>query len=170
MGLEFKNWKLKQVKDVVEIIADDSIVYRDFILRELNLPVSNSESVDRSETSINWNLVPNYYKFYFDNENSEKQVENYLRNAELSESEYIIILYGWNEPVIKIPTKIFLSDCEGFIRSTFWETIIFSEKFDLIVEVSRDYFMHSNFIIKTDFSLFQIYQIVNSTALPTTIL
>ena len=151
MGLEFKNWKLKQVKDVVEIIADDSIVYRDFILRELNLPVSNSESIDRSETSINWNLVPNYYKFYFDNENSEKQVENYLRNSELSESENIIILYGWNEPVIKIPTQIFLSDWEGFIRSTLWETIIFSEKFDLIVEVSRDYFMHSNFIIKTDF-------------------
>lgn len=151
MDMKIKNWKLKEVEDNIEIIAEDSIIYRKFILNQLQIPTSDNYSVDRSGTSINWNLISDYYNFFFDYENSEKQVKDFLKDSDISKSEHLIILYGWNEPVIKIPTKIFLNDWEGFIRSTLWETIIFNENFKLIIEVSRDFYMHSNFIIKTEF-------------------
>lgn len=147
--MEFNNWKLKEVKDFVEIVAEESIVQRDIIVNELNLPVNKDKDsgLYRSDTFINWYRMPRYYKFFFDTEGWEKKIEKWFRESELGRTEKIIVTYGWEEPMVKIPTKLFFEDWEGFIRSTLWETIIFSEDFKLIMEVSRDYYLHSNFEI-----------------------
>jgi hypothetical protein len=147
-NLEFENWKLKEIAQDIEVIALDSIQYKKKLLADLALPLSeNNNEINRSETDINWLKFPQYYKFFFDKEGWENRIQEWFKTSKLSEVEKILITYGWEEPMIKVPTKLFLEDWEGFLRSTLWETIIFSEDFSLIMEVSRDYYLHSNFEI-----------------------
>lgn len=144
----FENWKLREIAPHVEIIAPDSIQYRNSLLKELGLPkMENPNVVDRSETIINWLQMPQYFKFFFDKEGWEERIQRCFQKSKLSEVERILITYGWKEPMIKVPTSLFFNDWEGFVRSTIWETIIFSEDYNLIMEVTSDYFLHSNFEI-----------------------
>jgi len=52
--------------------------------------------------------------------------------------------------VIKLPTNIFIEKWEDFLIAIGWEPIIFSEDFKLIIELSRDLCIHSNFFIQKD--------------------
>lgn len=146
---EIKNWKLKEVANYVEIVASDSIQYRDELLNELQLPQTGA-GMYKSDTYIDWMGMPEYYKFFLDIEGWEERIKGYFERSVLSKTEKLIVTYGWKEPMVKIPTQLFLDDWEGFIASTVWETIIFSEDCRLIMEVSRDYYLHSNFKIKDD--------------------
>lgn len=145
-----KNWKLKEVIDQIEIVHEDSIKYRDERLKESEIPlVNNLTGIDRSETIIDWSNLEKNYSFNFDNAGEEEIIKNYLEDSELKEVENIIILYGWKEPAVRLPTKLFIFDWEGFIRSTQWETLIFSEDLTHLIEITRDYYMYSNFPIQT---------------------
>jgi len=146
-----KNWKLVEVLDEVTVVAEDSVVKSNELLAELKLPLPDSSvGINRAETNIDWNKMPKYHKFFFDLEGWEERIKEWFEKSDLAMSQSIIITYGWEEPMVKVPVKLFLEDWEGFIRSTIWETIIFSEDYKLILEVSRDYNFHSNFQIQPD--------------------
>ncbi|TCI85060.1 hypothetical protein [Tenacibaculum sp. M341] len=145
---DINNWKLLEVIDEILIVDEKSQNYIKDVFDEINIPKTSFEDGNRVKTQINWVKIPTYNKFFFDNEGDEKENEIALRNSKLSNKENLIITYGWNEPAIKISTQKFIDEWEDFIASTHWETIIFSEDLELIIEVSRDYFMHSNFLIK----------------------
>lgn len=143
-----KNWKLKELKDYIEIIAIDSVNERDSILERLKLPLSEYlTGMNRSETLIDWRKMNDSHRFYFDYENSEKEIIKWLNKSKISKSKKVIITYGWNEPMIKISTKLFIQEWEDLFQSVKYETIIFSEDYNQIIEVSRDYYLHSNFKI-----------------------
>jgi hypothetical protein len=142
-----KNWKLKEALGSFEIINNDSIEYRNIILEELKLPVNNCiTGLNRSETLLNWGKIDSYCKFNFDFVD-EEIVKDALQCSSLSKYKSIIMLYGFDEPVVKISTGRFVDEWEEFVRSTKFETIIFSEDFKLIIEITRSYHMHSNFFI-----------------------
>lgn len=145
--IEIKNWKLKEVQDNLELVASDSITYLEDKLKKLGIKQQDNKHFHRRETYIDWDEMPNYYKFFFDNEGWEEKVKQLLLASQISSTKRLIITYGKNEPVVKIPVKVFLEDWEGFFASTQWQTLIFSEDFKLIMEVSRDYYLHSNFSI-----------------------
>jgi len=148
---EIKNWKLREVIGDVEIIAEDSIERRNELLEKLKLPKPDTFiGLNRAETNIDWLKMPQYYKFFFDKEGWEQRIKEWFEQSRLSETEKIIITYGWKEPMIKLPTKIFFEDWEGFFQSTKYETVIFNEDYSLVMEVSRDYYLHSNFEIMPD--------------------
>ena len=145
---DIKNWKLVEVIDKINIIADDSSDYFDDLVKKLSIPIINHTTINRTHTHINWQKMPGYFKFFLDGEVEENENESAFRNSALSEKENLIILYGWKEPAVLLPTKMFVEDREDFIASTQWEAIMFSEDFELIMEVSRDYHLHSNFKVK----------------------
>tara|TARA_R100001377_G_C3151679_1_gene96504 strand:+ start:168 stop:617 length:450 start_codon:yes stop_codon:yes gene_type:complete len=145
---DIKNWKLEEVINDIAIIDDVSQDYTKRILDKLKIPTTNHTSTNREFTEIDWKKIGSYHKFFFDNEKEEELNKEAFRNSVLSKKENIIITYGWNEPPIKISTQKFIEDWEDFIASTQWETIIFSEDLELIMEVSRDYNLHSNFKIR----------------------
>ena len=142
-----ENWKLKEINGQYSVIDNNSISYRNNLLEKLNIPIcdGNEAGLHRSDTLIDWYRMPIYYKFFFDNQNLEEKIQRSLKSSMLLEKDNLIITYGWEEPAILVPTLLFFEDWEGFIRSALWETIIFSEDKDIIMEVSRDYFLHSNF-------------------------
>lgn len=149
MTTEIRNWKLKEIAGQYEIIASDSIAYRNKLLQQLNLPKCGENSgLYREDTSIDWSKMPESYKFFFDKEGWEERIKKWFEKSKLGSTQNLLITYGWKEPMVKVPTKLFFEDWEGFIRSTLWETIIFSEDYKLIMEVSRDYYLHSNFKIE----------------------
>ena len=142
------NWKIKEINGFYDVISIDSLEFIDKILKQLKLPLNNGNSgLYKQDTAINWSKMPQYYKLFFDEPGWEKRITNFFIESELKNTSHLIITYGKNEPVIKIPTKLFIDDWEGFIRSTLWESFIFSEDYKLIMEISRDYCLHSNFRI-----------------------
>lgn len=148
--MELTNWKLKKIENQIEIVAEDSAEYLNEILTSLELPQPDTlTGMNRAETCIDWKEMPEYHKFFFDLEGWEPRIQQYFKKS-LAQINKLIIIYGWKEPTIKVSTDLFIEDWEGFFQSTKYETIIFSEDFKFIMEVSRDYYLHSNFIIKTD--------------------
>lgn len=144
---DIKNWKLLEVLSEIIIVKDDSSDYFDFLVDELDIPMANHSTINREFTNINWLKMSPYFKFYLDDDTHENN-EIAFNKSKLSKKENLLILYGSKQPAILIPTKLFIRDWEDFIASTQWETIIFSEDFELVMEVSRDYYLHSNFKIK----------------------
>lgn len=146
--MEIKNWKLKKIIDEIVIISNDSLGFKTRALEELAIPITdNLTGLDRNETIIDWHKISAYYSFFFDTTSMEKKLRDYFINSQLFNTKNVIITYHINEPVIKIPTKLFIEDWEDFFQSTKYETLIFSEDYSLIIEISRDYFLHSNFEI-----------------------
>ncbi|WP_299676375.1 hypothetical protein [uncultured Dokdonia sp.] len=145
---DIKNWKLVEHIEDVDIIDSDSNSYFKSLAKKLDIPLTNFKDVNRENTNIDWQKMSNHFKFFFDNEGEENEIEIALKKSNLSQKKKIIILYGTKEAAITIPVSIFISEWEDFIASTQWETLIFSDDYELIIEISRDYFMHSNFKIK----------------------
>lgn len=145
---ELKNWKLRELGDLVEVIAEDSIQRRNELLAELGLPHSHELSgLDRAETTIDWSQMPKHYQFFFDRHDWDEIVAEALRRSRLSTSSKLIMTYGWKEPMIIIPRDTFINEWQDLFQSTKYETIVFSDDYELIMEVSRDYILHSNFKI-----------------------
>ena len=146
--MEIENWKLNEIKGKFEIVAPHSPEWLAMKLKELGIPrLQNVTGLNRKETWIDWNKMPVYHRFFFDLEGWEDKIAEFFARSELKNTSHLIIPYGWEEPVVKIPTELFLEDWEGFLRSTKYETVIFSEDYRHIMEVSRDYCLHSNFRI-----------------------
>ena len=144
--MKIKNWKLNEIVGKFDILENNSPEYISHILMKLNVPVVDTYSPNRSQTEIDWLKMRNYYSFFTDDKN-ELLIKGFLKKSLLGQSRNVIITYGWEEPVIIIPIDLFLQDWEGFVRSKLWEGFIFSEDFELIIECTRDYYIHSNFEI-----------------------
>lgn len=137
-----------EVINFVEIVANDSVDYINIFLHKNGLPTySNKVKFNRAETYIDWNTMPIKFSFFFDVEGWDEKVRGCLYKSKLRESERLDITYGWKEPVVSIPTKLFIKDWEEFVRSAKYQTLIIDNQHNLIIEVSRDYYMHSNFRI-----------------------
>jgi len=145
---DIKNWKLVEVISNIEIIADDSTAYLENLVEKLDIPLTNHIQTNRENTQIDWSKSTEYHRFFLDGEGEEEKNTVAFRNSKLSQKKNLIFIYGYKEPAVLIPTSIFIEDWEDFIASTQWETIIFSEDLELIMEVSRDYNLHSNFKIR----------------------
>ncbi len=145
---DINNWKLIEVLDDIELIEEDARDFLPCILNKLNVPTTKHTTTNREFTEIDWGKMKSYFKFFFDNEGEEKINEEAFKSSELSKKKSVIIFYDWNVPVVKVPVDLFIKDWEDFIASTQWETIMFSEDYELIMEVSRDYNLYSNFKIR----------------------
>lgn len=144
---EIKNWKLLEVKEDVQIINEDSMAFIDEELVNWKLPVKYNERMHRSESFIDWSLMPQHFYIFTDYEDEVEKIKSRLAKSALGEIDDVIITYGKDEPVVKLPTKIFINNWEDFLISTLYQTLIFGVESPLVIEVTRDYYMHSNFYI-----------------------
>jgi hypothetical protein len=144
--MEIKNWKLKQVEKQIKIVADDSSRFIQKKLHELNLPVSDGSKFGRDETQIDWDYLP-HYTLFFDYNDNKQELINAFKSSRLNDTEKLIMTFGWQEPAIEIDTSLFINDWDDFFQSAKYQSCIFSEDYTLVMEVSRDYYLHSNFNI-----------------------
>ncbi len=142
-----QNWKLKEVWEHVEIVADDGTQYRNDLLEKLELPLKMLCGLDRAETTIDWKRMPVYHKFYMDWMGTEEKIKEAFTQSELGKVDKFIMAFNSPMPAVKVPVALFLDDWEGFWSAACWEGFMFSEDFQLIIEATRDYHLHSNFYI-----------------------
>lgn len=145
--MEIKNWKLVQAKEHIKIIHEDSIEFIDKILSENSLPIKFNQHLNRSESFIDWDMMKLHFLLFFDYEGSEEEVKVRLQKSNISKTDFLILTYGRGEPAIKVPTQIFINEWEDYVASALYQTLIMDEEKSLIIEVTRDYYMHSNFSI-----------------------
>jgi len=145
---EITNWKLREVINDVTIVDTNSSIFKHNILEKLQLPIGQGFKCGPSVTDINWENMSNHYSFYFDKIGWENKIKNAFEQSLLIRAQNLIITYGFSEPTILIPVKVFLDDWDGFFASVRYAALIFSEDYKLIMEVSRDYYLHSNFYIQ----------------------
>lgn len=142
------NWKIEELLGnyPIEIINEPSQEFDDKILANKKLPTMTHHNISNSHTSIDWGKVDNYHKFFTDNFDEEYIIQK-IKSSELVKYQYIIMSFGWNESIAKIPSVLFFQDPLEFFFSKRWEGFIYSEDFNLIIELSHDYYVHSNFKI-----------------------
>ena len=145
---ELKNWKLKEVLESIEVIEWGASSFIENKLLELGISPQYNDHFHRGETFVAWSKMPEYHKFFFDKEGWEDRIKRWFEKSKLGEVKHVIITYLQEEVVIKVPTDIFFADWEGFVRSTLYNGLFLSGDYKLIMEVSRDYFLHSNFKIE----------------------
>lgn len=142
------NWKLKELNGKYEIVSLDSIVYERFVFKKNGIPLKeNKPDIIGNSTIIDWNKMQYHYCFYFDGLDDNELIRQSLINSRLSEYKHLIIIYGHNQPAVKIHLTDFINDWEGFVRSTLWESTMFTEDYKLYIEVTKNYNLHSNFKI-----------------------
>lgn len=144
--MNITNWKLKEISDLIEIVHPKSQDYESEVLQNIGIPKKINDVLSTERTIIEWYKIPEHYKFFLDDKD-ETAIEMALKKSELSTYSKIILTYGWNQPAVKFPTELFIKDWQDFIASQTWEGLMFSEDFKLIMECSRDYYLHSNFKI-----------------------
>lgn len=147
---EIKNWKLKEIIDQVEIFHPDSDTFWKEILNRLRIPIAINESINRSNTMIDWKIFQPHYSFFFDSEGKEESIKEKLLQSYLSKYDKVIIVYPMSEPVVTVEMNVFINDWEDIFASTRWEALLFSPDFKLVMEISHDYYLHSNFEIMSE--------------------
>jgi hypothetical protein len=145
--MEINNWKLKEILESIKIINKDSMEFIDETLFNLNLPVKHNEHMNTGETFINWNLMNKHHSFFFDYIGNEDEVKERIANSLLKEYNSIIVTYGHSEPTVEIDMRAFLNEWEEIFSSTLYNSLMFSPDYKLIMEITRDYHLHSNFLI-----------------------
>lgn len=99
---------------------------------------------------IDWNAYPNHYSFYYDFEDNEEVIRNDFRNCPLNTYEHVIMNFGWEKPLLKIPMDIFVNYWYELVILTGYETVAITEDGQLFMEFVRRYYdLKSNFPIRT---------------------
>ena len=91
-----------------------------------------------------------YFNFNFDNSILDYKLELMFKKSELKTTNEFLVFYNHENIAIEINTNLLISEWEDFFQSTKFNTIIINRKHHLIMEVSRDYILHSNFKIWND--------------------
>ncbi|TNE56280.1 MAG: hypothetical protein EP338_00105 [Bacteroidetes bacterium] len=142
-----KNWKLVEVIDSIEIMEQTSDEFISSVLKKNDLPPKYNEIMNRSESFADWSLLNGYYKFFYDYEGKEEIIKRQFSKSAFAKSQHLFITYLQDDLVIQVPTRLFIEDWEGFARSMIHNGIIVNEELNLVAEVTRDYYLHSNFEI-----------------------
>ncbi|CAN5342009.1 hypothetical protein BH09BAC1_BH09BAC1_20890 [soil metagenome] len=146
--VKIKNWKLLEEIANIQVMNNDPLSVIDDVLTITNLPKMYNEVFGRHNTFIDWDKAPCHYRLFFDNINDEVLIKNSFLKSKVAEYDNLIITYCDDNIVVKVPFLIFIEDWEGFVRSTLYNGLIFTEDFKFVIEITRDYHFHSTFRIQ----------------------
>lgn len=97
---------------------------------------------------IEWNEYPNHHSFYYDFEDNEAQVSNHLSHSELATYQFIIMDFGYQKPLSKIPMDVFMKYWYELAIIAGYEAVALTEDGRLFMEFVRSgYYVKSNFPI-----------------------
>lgn len=135
------NWVLKE--NIGEFrITDFNLKQK---LAELHIPVKEME------TFVDWGLVEPKYNFFYDYDNNEDEISNFLGKSLINNYEKIYLDIGCKEPLIEINTDTFINKWEDFVASNGYSGIFaFTDDGRYFMEFTDDaeYQLYSNFRIK----------------------
>ncbi|RZK18164.1 MAG: hypothetical protein EOO43_12780 [Flavobacterium sp.] len=129
------NWKLLEIIESVEVIHPKSQLYLNEALKKY--PKKKNDILSSHRTFLEWNSIVGYHRFFLDDKD-ESSVEKCFRHSTLKNFESLILTYGFDEPVVKIPAELFFTEWEEFLSSQKWSGFIFSCDSKIVAECSQD--------------------------------
>jgi len=145
------NWKIDElIKEYsIEIIPIASQEFDQNKIISLGFPIKKNDLLSIHKTLIEWNVTNNYHCFFLD-DYTEEELIVFFKKSILAEYTKLVISFGWNESVAIIPAYLFLNDPLEFFATQFYSGFIYSYDYKLIIEISEDYYIYSNFKIISD--------------------
>ena len=151
MDKAINNWKLKESIQKIEIVSYEGLQKLQMLLSDRNIQLSNDfNPIIRGSTLLDWSKIEDYHYFSFDDTSIEETLKKMFSESKLQIAEYLILIYYHDKLAVKIYTDDFINEWVDFLRSVYYETVIFLDKIDYFMEVTRDYKIHSNFRIWHD--------------------
>lgn len=141
-----KNWKLEEIEGSYKVINDNAMDFISNTLLKINYPIKINPHISRSESFVDWGKISLHNNFFFDYVGNE-DVKDFLKKSYLGSYNEIIITYCQENIVVSIKSDVFFEEWEEIFASTFYNALFFSPDYRLIMEITRDYYLHSNFKI-----------------------
>jgi hypothetical protein len=147
-GEKFIN-PLKKFKPEIISLSDDFPRYLTDKLKMHNFHWNETVTERaKKESWIDWHKYPDHHSFYFDFKNNEDVVKKYLLNSKLNEYDFVIMEFGYQAPISRIPLNIFINYWYELVIIAGYETVVLTEDGKLFMEfLRRDYLLKSNFLI-----------------------
>ncbi|SFS91134.1 hypothetical protein SAMN04487906_2047 [Zhouia amylolytica] len=120
------------------------------LLKQLGIKVGG-KSWDDDHSTIDWNLTNNHFQFFFDYENNETEIKNWLKKSPISRYETLLTWLSWEDPIIRVKSTDFIENWEEFIIAGGWDGLILTTedgKYYLEFTDTWKFHLNSNFEIK----------------------
>jgi hypothetical protein len=121
------------------------------MLTDFDIKLCNTRiELGKKPSWIEWDMYPKHYSFFYDFDDNEDVIRHDFRNSILNNYEYVIMDFGYKEPLAKIPIDIFINYWYELVIITGYESVVITEDGKLFMEfVRRGYSLKSNFPIRT---------------------
>ncbi|MCD9015627.1 hypothetical protein [Parachryseolinea silvisoli] len=141
---------LKEFSSKIVSISNDFPDNINSILTAHGIKLCNTRiELNKKPYWIEWNDYPDHHSFYYDFDNNEETVRAYFRNSKLRNYEYVIMDFGYQLPLSKIPIDIFINYWYELVIIAGYESVVVTEDGKLFMEFIRlGYDLKSNFPIK----------------------
>lgn len=147
--LATKNFFLKDFEEIYSTkIEGKNSGFQNFLN---NLKIKNSgENWDEDHSQVDWNVMENHYQFFFDYEDNEVEISDWLMKSELSKYEFVYTWLNFEESIIMIKTSEFIKNWENVYMASIEGMILTTFDGKLVLEFTDDYKfnLNSNFEIK----------------------
>jgi len=120
------------------------------LLKQLGIKVGG-KSWDDDHSTIDWNLADNHFQFFFDYENNETEIKNWLKKSPISDYKKLLTWLSGDDPIVRVKTTDFIESWQEFNVAGGWEGLILTtEDGKYYLEFTDDwkYHLNSNFEIK----------------------
>lgn len=141
---------LKEFPDKIIPISNNFQDNINSMLTEFGIKLCNTRiELGKKPTWIEWNAYPNHYSFFYDFDDNEEVIRTDFRNSGLNNYEYVVMDFGYQNPLSKIPVDIFINYWYELVVITGYESVVITEDGKLFMEfVRRGYYLKSNFPIR----------------------
>lgn len=148
MREEFIN-PLKEFKERIAYVSDTFPGYLVNKLKESGIHLNETIiELGKKESWIDWNRHPGTHSFYYDFEDNEDVVRNWLRNSKLKEYPSVVMEFGNLSPISEIPLDIFIDYWYELVIISGYESVITTGDGKLFMEfIKFGYTLKSNFLI-----------------------
>lgn len=110
-----KNGFLKSHINSIEVLSNNFPKYFYEICDNYKIPINKQPNI---KSLISWDKVLKSSNFFYDYENNEIEIANWLRCSPLRTSYYLTIEFGYNLPIIKVTTEEFINSWGDFIAAS----------------------------------------------------
>jgi len=110
-----KNGFLKSHLNSIEVLSNNFPEHFHEICDNYKIPINKQSNI---KTLISWDKILNRSYLFFDYENNEIEIANWLENSPLRTSNYLTIEFGYNLPIIKVKTEEFINFGDDFVAAS----------------------------------------------------
>lgn len=149
MKNNINNWCFKKYREFITVLNESYPKYYYSLLIENGFKINDEKD---ARTVVDWKKIDKKFSFFYNYEGCEEGVSTHLRKSAIVAEEFLIIEFGYNLPIIKLETNVFIENWYDFVKANgFMGITIISKSGSFVMEFTddADFLLNSNFPVKT---------------------